>query len=46
MAKAFRVTDVLMSFGSDFNKVQGVAALLRDRGSDQDLTRRAAIVRK
>jgi hypothetical protein len=46
VARAFRVTDDPMGLGADFNEVQGAAALLRDHGSDQDLTRLAAIVRK
>jgi hypothetical protein len=46
VARAFRVIDDPRGQGSDFNEVQGAAALLRDDGSDQDLTRLAAIVRK
>jgi len=46
VARAFRVTDDPMGVGSDYNEVQGAAALLRDHGSDQDLARLAAIVRK
>jgi len=46
VARAFRVIDDPKGLGSDFNEVQGAAALLRDHGSDQDLTRLAAIVRK
>lgn len=46
LARAFRVTDDPMRLGADFNEVQGAATLLRDHGSDQDLTRLAAIVRK
>jgi hypothetical protein len=46
VARAFRVTDDPMGLGADLNEVQGAAALLRDHGSDQDLTRLAAIVRK
>ena len=46
MARAFRVADDPTGLGADFNEVQGAAALLRDHGSDQDLTRLAAIVRK
>jgi hypothetical protein len=46
VARAFRVTDDPTGLGVDFNEVQGAAALLRDQGSDQELTRLAAIVRK
>lgn len=46
VARAFRVIDDPKGFGADFNEVQGAAALLRDHGSDQDLTRLAAIVQK
>ena len=46
VARAFRVTDDPAGLGADFNEVQGAAALLRDHGSDQDLTRLAALVRK
>jgi hypothetical protein len=46
VARAFRVIDDLNGLGAGFNDVQGAAALLRDHGSDQDLTRLAAIVRK
>ena len=46
VARAFRVVDAPAGFGTDFNEVQGAAALLRDYGSDQDLARLAAIVRK
>jgi hypothetical protein len=46
VARAFRVIDDPSGLGSDFNEVQGAAALLRDHGSDQDLTRLAAAVRK
>jgi hypothetical protein len=46
IARAFRVTDDPTGLGADFSEVQGAAALLRDHGSDQDLTRLAAIVRK
>ena len=46
MARAFRVVDDPTGFGSDATEVQGAAALLRDHGSDQDLARLAAIVRK
>jgi hypothetical protein len=44
--RAFRVTDDPKGRGTDSNEVQGAAALLRDHGSDQDLTRLAAIVQK
>jgi hypothetical protein len=46
LARAFRVVDDPEGFGTDFNEVQGAAALLRDHGSDRDLTRLAGIVRK
>lgn len=46
VARAFRVIDNPKDMGSDWSDVQGAAALLRDHGSDQDLTRLAAIVRK
>ncbi len=46
VARAFRVIDDPTGLGAGFNDVQGSAALLRDHGSDQDLTRLAAIVRK
>jgi hypothetical protein len=46
VARAFRVTDDPAGLGADFNEVQGAAALLRDHGSDQDLMRLVAIVRK
>jgi hypothetical protein len=46
VARAFRVIDDPAGLGSDFNEVQGAAALLRDHGSNQDLTRLAAIVQK
>jgi hypothetical protein len=46
VARAFRVIDDPMGLGAEFNEVQGAAALLRDHGEDQDLTRLAAIVRK
>ena len=46
VARAFRVIDDPTGRGADFNDVQGAAALLRDHGSDQDLTRLAAIVQK
>lgn len=46
VARAFRVIDDPKGLGSDLNEVQGAAALLLDHGSDQDLTRLAAIVRK
>jgi hypothetical protein len=46
VARAFRVVDDPAGFGTDFNEVQGAAALLRDHGSDQDLTRLAGIVRR
>ena len=46
VARAFRVTDDPAGLGADFNEVQGAAALLRDHGSDQELTRLATIVRK
>src|SRR5579871_345470 len=46
VARAFRVLDDAEGLGSDFNEVQGAAALLRDHGSDRDLTRLATIVRK
>jgi hypothetical protein len=46
VARAFRVLDDPNGLGSRFDDVQGAAALLRDHGSDQDLTRLAGIVRK
>lgn len=46
VARAFRVTDDPAGLGTDPSEVQGAAALLRDYGSDADLTRLAAIVRK
>jgi len=46
MARAFRVLNDPAGLGTDFNDVQGAAALLRDHGSDRDLARLAWIVRK
>ncbi|HEY7388554.1 MAG TPA: hypothetical protein VH640_08595, partial [Bryobacteraceae bacterium] len=46
VARAFRVIDDPKAFGSDFNDLQGAAGLLRDHGSDRDLARLAALVRK
>jgi hypothetical protein len=46
VARAFRLIDDPNGRGSDFTELQGASALLRDHGSDQDLTRLAAIVRK
>jgi hypothetical protein len=46
LARAFRVIDDPTGLGADLNEVQGAAALLRDHGSDRDLTRLASIVRK
>jgi hypothetical protein len=46
VARAFRVLDDPKNLDSDAGDVQGAAALLRDHGSDQDLTRLAAMVRK
>lgn len=46
VARAFRVVDDPAGFGTDFNEVQGAAALLRDHGNDQDLARLAGIVQK
>jgi hypothetical protein len=46
VARAFRVIDDPGNLGSDFNDVQGAAALLRDYGSEADVARLAAIVRK
>jgi len=46
VARAFRVVDDPADFGADLAEVQGATALLRDHGSDQDLARLAAIVRK
>jgi hypothetical protein len=46
VARAFRVVDDPTGLGAGFDEVQGAAALLRDHGSDQDLMRLAAIVRK
>jgi hypothetical protein len=46
VARAFRVVDDPQGPGADFNELQGAAALLRDHGSDEDLLRLAAIVRK
>jgi hypothetical protein len=46
VARAFRVIDDPKGLGADFNDVQGAAALLRDHGSNPDLTRLAAMVRK
>ncbi len=43
LARALKVAD---RPGGDFTDLQGAAALLRDFGSDQDLTRLAALVRK
>lgn len=45
-SRAFRVIDNPTGFGKDFSEVQGAAALLRDYGSNQDLMRLPAIVRK
>jgi hypothetical protein len=42
--RAFRVVDDLASMGT--SDMQGAAAMLRDHGSDQELTRLAAVVRK
>jgi hypothetical protein len=46
VARAFRVIDDPKGLGSDYAEVQGAASLLRDHGSDQDLKRLGAIVRK
>jgi hypothetical protein len=46
VARAFRVIDGPLGLGSKFDEVQGAAALLRDHGSDLDLVRLVAIVRK
>lgn len=46
VARAFRVIDSPREMGSDFDEVQGAAALLRDHGSDRELTQLVAIVRK
>jgi hypothetical protein len=46
VARAFRVIDDPAGFGDAYNEVQGAAALLRDHGSDADLARLAAIVKK
>ena len=46
MERAFSVIDHSHTTDDEFNDVQGAAALLRDYGSDRDLTQLAAIVRK
>ncbi len=46
IARAFRVIGDPKRQGSDATELQGAAALLRDYGSDRDLTHLAAIVRK
>jgi hypothetical protein len=46
VAHAFRVIDDPTGHGPNFTDVQGAAALLRDHGSDQELTRLAQIVKK
>jgi hypothetical protein len=46
LARAFRVVDRPEAQGADYVDLQGAAALLRDYGSDRDLTQLAALVRK